>query len=45
MKNKKIIALAFTAFIAAFGAYKALSDLAKAFEDIDFDDEENLDEL
>ena len=45
MKNNKIIALALFAFLAAFGAYKAFSDFAKVFEDIDFDDEENLDEL
>jgi hypothetical protein len=41
MANKKIIALAFTAFLAAFGAYKAFSDLAKAFEDLDFEEEED----
>jgi hypothetical protein len=40
MVNKKITILALAAFIAAFGAYKAFSDLAKAFEDLDFEEEE-----
>jgi len=40
MVNKKITILALSAFIAAFGAYKAFSDLAKAFEDLDFEEEE-----
>jgi hypothetical protein len=40
MTNKKITILALTAFLAAFGAYKALIDLSKAFEDIDFEEEE-----
>lgn len=41
MVNKKITILALAAFIAAFGTYKAFSDLAKAFEDLDFEEEED----
>lgn len=41
MVNKKITILALTSFLAAFGAYKAFSDLAKAFEDLDFEEEED----
>lgn len=44
MVNKKITILALSALVAAFGAYKAFSDLAKAFEDLDFEEEE-ADEL
>ena len=40
MVNKKITILALSALVAAFGAYKAFSDLAKAFEDLDFEEEE-----
>lgn len=36
---KKIALLAIAALVAAFGTYHAIKDLAKAFEDIDFDDE------
>jgi len=44
MVNKKITILALTSFLAAFGAYKAIQDLAKVLEDMDFDEEES-DEL
>lgn len=39
MKNKKIIILALSAFVAAFGTYKAFKDLADAMEDIDWEEE------
>jgi hypothetical protein len=39
MVNKKITILALSAFIAAFGAYKAFKDLADAMEDIDWEEE------
>lgn len=42
---KKISLLAIAAFAAAFGTYHALKDLAAAFEDLDFDDEEDLSNL
>lgn len=32
MKNKKIIILALSAFVAAFGTYKAFQDLIEAME-------------
>lgn len=43
MKNKKIIILALSAFVAAFGTYKAFQDLSDAMEkwEVDWDDEEN----
>lgn len=42
---KKISLLAIAAFAAAFGTYHALKDLAAAFEDLDFDEEEDLSQL
>jgi len=42
---KKITLLAISAFAAAFGAYHAFKDLAAAFEDLDFDEEEDLSQL
>lgn len=47
MKNKKIIVFAISAFIAAFGTYRALKDLADALESEDFswDEEEDLKKL
>ena len=43
---KKISLLAIAAFAAAFGTYHALKDLAAAFEDLDFDeDQEDLHNL
>jgi hypothetical protein len=42
---KKISLLAIAAFAAAFGTYHALKDLASAFEDLDFDEEEDLSQL
>ena len=47
MKNKKIIILALSAFVAAFGTYKALKDLADALESEDFiwDEEDELTKL
>lgn len=39
MVNKKITILALSAFIAAFGAYKAFKDLSDAMEDIDWEEE------
>lgn len=42
---KKVMFLAIAAFTAAFGAYHAFKDLAQAFEDFDFDDEEDLSNL
>ena len=42
---KKVAILAIAAFTAAFGAYKAFKDLAEAFEDMDFDEEEDLSQL
>jgi hypothetical protein len=47
MGNKKIIVLALSAFIAAFGTYKAFKDLADALESEDFslDEEEDLKKL
>lgn len=42
---KKIALLAIAAFTAAFGAYHAFKDLAAAFEDFDFDEEEDLSQL
>lgn len=40
MKNKKIIMLALSAFIAAFGTYKAFKDLADSMEKWEMDWEE-----
>jgi len=47
MKNKKIVLLAISAFIAAFGMYKAFKDLSDALEsaDISWDEEEDLKKL
>lgn len=42
---KKISLLAIAAFAAAFGTYHALKDLAEAFEDLDFEEEEDLSKL
>ena len=42
---KKIALLAIAAFAAAFGAYHAFKDLAEAFEDMDFNEEEDLSQL
>lgn len=42
---KKIALLAIAAFTAGFGAYHAFKDLAAAFEDFDFDEEEDLNQL
>lgn len=42
---KKIALLAIAAFAAAFGAYHAFKDLAEAFEDMDFDEYEDLSKL
>jgi hypothetical protein len=42
---KKIALLAIAAFAAAFGTYHAFKDLAEAFEDMDFDEEEDLSQL
>lgn len=42
---KKIALLAIAAFTAAFGAYHAFKDLAEAFEDMDFNEEEDLSSL
>lgn len=42
---KKITLLAIAAFAAAFGTYHAIKDLAAAFEDLDFDEEEDLNQL
>lgn len=42
---KKISLLAIAAFAAAFGTYHAIKDLAKAFEDFDFEEEEDLSSL
>ena len=45
MNNRKIAILVLSVFIAALGAYKRFSvvarDLAKAFEDLDFEEEED----
>jgi hypothetical protein len=47
MKNKKIIILALSAFVAAFGTYRAFKDLADALESADFiwDEEDELTKL
>lgn len=42
---KKISLLAIAAFVAAFGAYHAIKDLAAAIEDFDFYEEEDLNQL
>lgn len=42
---KKITLLAIAAFAAAFGTYHAIKDLAAAFEDFDFNEEEDLSQL
>ena len=42
---KKIALLVTAAFAAAFGAYHAFKDLAEAFEDFDFNEEEDLSQL
>jgi len=47
MKNKKILFLVISAFISAFGMYKAFKDLSDALEsaDISWDEEEDLKNL
>lgn len=42
---KKISLLAIAAFAAAFGTYHAIKDLAAAFENLDFEEEEDLSDL